>query len=361
MSWHFSQALEAEFLGERSLDGEPSAPWRSMPIAANDSCSAKMKDICHRSPFGMMFVPLTDANGTALLTSFLEASHAKTSARLEKVQESTESDRDCGASLHGLFARFDRVSRLWRTPQTSLVEGLDVFSATWPRWGTMRNGACWERPTLELHTNEIESGSLLPTLTASAYGTNQGGAAGRVGKVRPSLQTMAAKGLLPTLTVFGNYNRKGVSPQSGDGLATAIAKLPTLRRTDGDRGGRGDPIQALRGNQNSHFKMPTLQARDWKGSSGRSMKGEECDLPTAVRMMPTLTARCAKETTFCQSEMARNSPNLAATIMSEDQSNGGPLNPEWCEWFMGWPIGWTASAPLETVRFQQWLHSHGRR
>ena len=35
---------------------------------------------------------------------------------------------------------------------------------------------------------------------------------------------------------------------------------------------------------------PTPQARDWKGSSGRSYKGLECDLPTAVKMYPTPNA-----------------------------------------------------------------------
>lgn len=37
---------------------------------------------------------------------------------------------------------------------------------------------------------------LLPTPSASAYGTNQGGAAGRVGPVRESLDTMARNGRL---------------------------------------------------------------------------------------------------------------------------------------------------------------------
>jgi DNA (cytosine-5)-methyltransferase 1 len=31
----------------------------------------------------------------------------------------------------------------------------------------------------------------------------------------------------PTPTVYGNYNRKGLSPTSGDGLATAVQKWPT--------------------------------------------------------------------------------------------------------------------------------------
>jgi hypothetical protein len=27
--------------------------------------------------------------------------------------------------------------------------------------------------------------------------------------------------------------------------------------------------------------------------------------------------------------------------------NGGKLNPEWVEWLMGWPLGWTDLKPLE--------------
>jgi hypothetical protein len=79
-----------------------------------------------------------------------------------------------------------------------------------------------------------------PTLTHQSYGSNRGGASGRIGKLRPSLPTLirldarTEKGaarmpnsigsdpLLPTLTRCGNYNRKGASPNSGDGLATAV-------------------------------------------------------------------------------------------------------------------------------------------
>lgn len=38
---------------------------------------------------------------------------------------------------------------------------------------------------------------------------------------------------------------------------------------------------------------------------------------------------------------------------------GGPLNPEWVEWLMGWPIGWTDLKPLAMDRWQQWLNCHG--
>jgi hypothetical protein len=41
-------------------------------------------------------------------------------------------------------------------------------------------------------------------------------------------------------------------------------------------------------------------------------------------------------------------------------SDGGQLNPEWVEWLMGWPIGWTALNPLGMDRFREWLQQHGR-
>jgi hypothetical protein len=40
--------------------------------------------------------------------------------------------------------------------------------------------------------NEVVT--LLPTPTATAYGSNQGGSAGRTGKVRPSLDSLARSG-----------------------------------------------------------------------------------------------------------------------------------------------------------------------
>lgn len=37
----------------------------------------------------------------------------------------------------------------------------------------------------------------------------------------------------------------------------------------------------------------------------------------------------------------------------------GQLNPEWVEWLMGWPIGWTELGPLEMDRFHEWQQQHG--
>ena len=63
----------------------------------------------------------------------------------------------------------------------------------------MRDGALFRRPQLEPLTAETGYSSLLPTPTASSYGRNKGGANPN-GPARPSLATMAKRGLLMTLT-----------------------------------------------------------------------------------------------------------------------------------------------------------------
>lgn len=59
---------------------------------------------------------------------------------------------------------------------------------------------------------------LLSTPTATTYDTNQGGAAGRTGEVRPSLDTMAKMDMLPTPTsplTPNGYGARGGRPGNG--------------------------------------------------------------------------------------------------------------------------------------------------
>ncbi|WKV98427.1 DNA cytosine methyltransferase [Pseudomonas sp. H22_DOA] len=54
----------------------------------------------------------------------------------------------------------------------------------------------------------------------------------------------------------------------------------------------------------------------------------------------------------------RSNDRLDHAVMALD---GGHLNPEWAEWLMGWPIGWTDLRPLATDRFQSWQQAHSKR
>lgn len=42
----------------------------------------------------------------------------------------------------------------------------------------------------------------------------------------------------------------------------------------------------------------------------------------------------------------------------ERDGKHGRLNPDFVEWVMGWPIGWTALAPLEMAKFHEWQRQH---
>jgi len=166
MSWHFSQALVAEYSAASCLDGERFAPLNLTPTP-QAYCSPDRMTVCSRlSRFGMTFAPLMEARGEELLTWFLAGFPARTSAQPEKALDSTESEAASGWKWRESSVKYDRASRSWRTRQCSLLAGLDEFSGTWPKWGSMRDGECWELPTLAHRTNETGSG-LLPTPRAS--------------------------------------------------------------------------------------------------------------------------------------------------------------------------------------------------
>jgi hypothetical protein len=73
--------------------------------------------------------------------------------------------------------------------------------------------------------------------------------------------------------------------------------------------------------------------------------------PVGPTSVPTMTCNDAKNSNP-PSQRKRNTPPLNVVV-------GGSLNPEWTEWLMGWPIGWTDLKPLEMDKFQQWCRSHG--
>ena len=168
MSWLYSQVLVEEYLGANSLDGEQSVQSSGKPIPQAYCAPDKMTDFSRLSRFGMMFKPLTDILGEELLTSFRAGFLAKTFQPRGGGQELMENEAECGEKWRGSFTKYDPDSSLWKTHQCSLLGDLDEFLETWPAWGLMRDGECWEQRTLEQSIRGIGFGLLLlPTPTAS--------------------------------------------------------------------------------------------------------------------------------------------------------------------------------------------------
>jgi len=167
MSWLFSQALVAEYLVAKSLDGEQSVQLNGKPTPQAYCAPDKMTEFSRLSRFGTMFKPLTENLGKELLMSYLEDFHARTSLSQEKVQESMEHDQECGEKWQGLLAKYDPIMSLWRTRQCSLLEDLEQSLEIWPNWGSMLNGVCWEETMPNYLTEENEFGCWLPTMSVS--------------------------------------------------------------------------------------------------------------------------------------------------------------------------------------------------
>jgi hypothetical protein len=167
MSWHFSRALAAASLEGTCSAGAPSARSSSTPTPAMYWSPGKTTDAFRPSRSGMTCEPLTGDRGAELLTWFLAASHAKTSAPTAELTgaDSMASTADFGEKWLGSFARYDRDSHSWKTVQLSLFEGSIECSGIWPRSGLMLRGACFPLPTLEHDTDVRGSGLRLGTPT----------------------------------------------------------------------------------------------------------------------------------------------------------------------------------------------------
>ena len=74
----------------------------------------------------------------------------------------------------------------------------------------------------------------------------------------------------------------------------------------------------------------------------------EPKLSAQVKLAPTPTA---SDTGFRKEKYAQGGTALSTFV-------GGHLNPDWEEWLMGWPIGWTALEPLEWGKYREWQSQH---
>lgn len=296
MSFICSPALEAECSRANCSGTAASAPSRSIPTAKPSSSPDSKTARSRRSPSFPTYEPLTGDRGEALLTWWLAAFRAKTSAWPEAAQGSTASAPDSGEKWRASLARFDRDTSSWRTVQHSLLGGSESSSVTWPRSGMTADGRCYLRPTSA------------PRICAKG------------------------SGFWPTPTTQDNAQVAGQykNPKSVTTLAGAVRMMPTPKASDGAKGG-----------PNSIHGTGSLS------------------LPAFAARYPTPCATAAKGWSPGHNRADTND-RLDYTIEREASQSGasGRLNPEFVEWLMGWPIGHTGLEPVATARLREWQQQH---
>lgn len=200
-------------------------------------------------------------------------------------------------------------------------------------------------------------------------------------KTRKRLAAQSATG--PTPTVFGNGNRSEYGGKSGDGLDTAVKRAgavsapwptPTCAGLDGGSNSRRAARARGRYIEGAGAKSatwPTPKCRDCAPTS-RNQKPRD-DLKCAVEMgatkshlYPTVGTQtmggCSGSFAKLKKleEAGHLTPQERRAMSSHirggkdpDNANCGLLNPDWVEWLMGWPLGWTDIAITSGVFY--WL------
>ena len=162
-----SQVAAVESSEGNCSDGNQCAQSSSTSMPETCSSQDKMTDACQNFQSGTMSRPSTGDRGVDAWISSQVDSRARTSVAPARVKALKEHEADYGGKWQESFAKWDRDSCSWKTPQCSLFGDLESFSETWPRWGIMRHGACFLPHMPEVPIYERESG-LLPTPTHKA-------------------------------------------------------------------------------------------------------------------------------------------------------------------------------------------------
>ena len=234
---------------------------------------------------GLTSEPSTLDRGVVSFLASLVASRVKTSASQGGAPGSEASAPGFSGSSLESFASWSPDGSFWKTSQRSLFEDSTPYSESWPKQGTMRSGAVFERQTSARLTGETD-GSAWPT--AAAFDATY--------SVEPATWDKRVKRLKAQ---YNNGNRAG----------------PRLS------------VEACRDRFRQAWPTPT--ARDHKGS---------LDPNTRDRLSGTLDEKAERLTPGLQA-LTTSTPGAAS-------STSGPtsrprLNPAFVEWMMGLPSGWT--------------------
>jgi len=81
------------------------------------------------------------------------------------------------------------------------------------------------------------------------------------------------------------------------------------------------------------------------------------NLSQAVKMWPTPCSRDHKGPVKVGKRITSSGKEQNYGEQLPNAVGGGALNPDWVEWLMNWPIGWTSMEPLNPDRFLAWLRA----
>lgn len=313
-----------------------------------------------------------------------------------QVRKKAPTIRDtCGQLSLGLFRTSNQPSVSSRTFPTISDSDSVKSPVTFGEWATKLRQHSLQRkrsvlPIVENGCSSSRQGWPTPTCQDEKHSPENALTRQYQGR---QIQLVHAAGIWPTITVHGNYNRKGLSKNSGDGLVTAVNSWPTPCASDykgpcssgSKRASEMLPTaavwptpKAMTGGPNSKRKDrgsggPDLQesVKNWAtptspngGNNSRSGKRkDELLLGGQVKNWATPTSSM-DGTTFAgerpKSDLINQTGQVSSSHRDEITKQGGPnfspndqtsyrrLNPKFVNHLMGIPIGLTNFASTVT-------------
>jgi hypothetical protein len=155
---------------------------------------------------------------------------------------------------------------------------------------------------------------------------------GKKGK-QQSISTAAILWQTPNVPNGGRVNPADMSP---------TGKMPDGRKRQVGLENQAKMVEA------GLWPTPTASAQNTSSSYSENRSRQNgIPLADAVRLMPTPTARDWKNATASEWDNPNNTRNLNRYLAKENEDSEvpaerlGQLNPDWVEWLMGLPTGWT--------------------
>ena len=275
-----------------------------------------------------IYMPSTVENTEDWLTLLREDSPAHHS-RLQASDWERLTTETSGLKPFGLYGKWDPASSSWKTSEdwlTGVTRTQRKLLGNFPRRGTICDGVCVPQKMPELPTSVGDGGVSgqkeqpfrFPTPAADPPGWKH-------------ITVIDVHGCEPPCHPNQRFYNKDTGQLVQKGLEQMVS-WPT-------------PDSSARG----------PNALDLVAENGRSVvrrgSGQRrgINLETATKLWPTPVADGDRRTNYQQ-----GGTSLGYAVREETPVEGS-LNPDWVEWLMGVPIGWTSLEPIDKDNYYNWL------